>query len=318
MTELCNFVLNLNVDCVEFSPFGSVIACGLYQLIENERKGGVVLLKFDENRLKFENFYESSGVFHLKYLQNSSKLITATADGHLNLLDSKFSRLSKTAHTILTDKMLLSADLRFSSGDLHKFVASDSDGHLHTGVVESQAFEKLDSWRAHQLPDSQASCEVWCSSFSHWNSEILFSGADDCKWKLWDTRDLHAAKISNGYHKAGVISVCCHPTKENYLLTGSYDDFLCLWDLRTVKNPLLDINLGGGVWKIKFRPKDPSKILCACMYNGWALLNDDDLSIKQTVNIDGSLLYGVDWSPDSDNFFVCCTFYDRTVRIFQT
>jgi diphthine methyl ester acylhydrolase len=46
--------------------------------------------------------------------------------------------------------------------------------------------------------------------------------------------------------------VCCiaqNPVEGNMLLTGSYDEFLRVWDMRLMKKPVneISINLGGGV-----------------------------------------------------------------------
>ena len=70
-------------------------------------------------------------------------------------------------------------------------------------------------------------------------------------------------------HDAGVCSISSHPTIQHLLVTGSYDENILVWDNRFMKVPVSEINTGGGVWRLKWHPSDPSRILAACMYNGF-------------------------------------------------
>lgn len=324
MTELCSEKLSLNVDCLEFSNFDpSIFACGLYQLFENERKGGICLMKFQQetNSIKYLSTIESNGVFNVKWITDRPNLLSAEADGCLNVYDTVedcFLKVSKNLS--LTENMLLNLDITRTN---EKFVASDNKGYLYHGVIENSSDIRLiDSWPVDMNQSPYCSNEVWCCSYSLYNNNILYSGSENCTWKVWDIRgDLKKPSLFNKFHKAGVVSVVPYPLDENCLFTGSYDDTVCVWDVRNIKIPTWDLNLGGGVWKVKFNPDQPSKILCACMYNGWAILKYDSnggLSCELNKCIEEKLLYGVDWCPDNSSYFVCCTFYDNTVRLFKT
>ena len=78
---------------------------------------------------------------------------------------------------------------------------------------------------------------------------VLYSGADDCTFKSWDSRvpdsDGAAALFSNRKtHTAGVTTISSHPTAEHLLLTGSYDEHIRCWDSRNPSCPLLTTQVG--------------------------------------------------------------------------
>eukprot|EP01038_Epipyxis_sp_PR26KG_P014248 gene14248-19121_t len=98
---------------------------------------------------------------------------------------------------------------------------------------------------------------VWITSFDRFSRNIVLSGGDDCKFKLWDLNkydnevDLKPFHISS-IHSAGVTSAQWHPYKPYLFITGSYDENIAIWDQRYLKNPIKIINTGGGVWRTKW------------------------------------------------------------------
>jgi WD40 repeat protein len=84
---------------------------------------------------------------------------------------------------------------------------------------------------------------------------VLYSGADDCTFKGWDTRTPcssssagtldsdpapeQAPIFSNRRaHGAGVCCISSHPRKPQLLVTGSYDEAVRLWDMRNMQRPI--------------------------------------------------------------------------------
>ncbi|KAF5758870.1 putative transcription factor WD40-like family [Helianthus annuus] len=98
------------------------------------------------------------------------------------------------------------------------------------------------------------------------------------------------------------MGVCCiakSPHDPNTLFTGSYDENLRVWDVRSISRLVNEtsINLGGGVWRIKNHSVVPRLILAACMHNGFAIVKVDGNEVKvvETYNKHDSLAYGADW-----------------------
>ena len=101
-------------------------------------------------------------------------------------------------------------------------------------------------------------------------------------------------------HDAGVCSIASHPMWENVLATGSYDENVFLWDTRNMRAPTATFHTGGGVWRLKWHPSKAEKLLAACMYNGFRLL---DCGCEEKPNMlsimsyekHKSIAYGADW-----------------------
>ena len=130
------------------------------------------------------------------------------------------------------------------------------------------------SWVAHEY-------ELWIVSFDTHDSNVLYSGADDCKFKGWDLRAGRQGPRSSTFvsseHSMGVCSIQSHPSRSHVLATGSYDETLRIWDTRALgRGPLLVASheLGGGLWRVRWNPHTArhDSILCCAMHNGFAAL----------------------------------------------
>ncbi|CAJ0593097.1 unnamed protein product [Cylicocyclus nassatus] len=60
----------------------------------------------------------------------------------------------------------------------------------------------------------------------------------------------------------------------NTILTGSYDQHIHLFDLRQTKEPLRIEETAGGVWYIEDVQTHENRHVAACMYGGWAILDE--------------------------------------------
>lgn len=120
----------------------------------------------------------------------------------------------------------------------------------------------------------------------------------------------------------GVCSIQSHPLREFIFCSGSYDENVILWDQRHLRQPLREIPTGGGVWRLKWHPRDSNLLLAACMHNGWKVIDIDaglgDEIIADYFSPHESLAYGVDWClwPGTEHssrvYHICsCSFYDH-------
>ena len=128
------------------------------------------------------------------------------------------------------------------------------------------------------------------------------------------------------HFSAGVTSLLSDVYRENTLYSGSYDENLLSWDIRSLRNPLATLGMGGGVWRIRQIPLDvnkssDSKILgTACMHDGFKLINVEENKVVIHYQEHQSLAYGVDLrlSKDSQKHTVAsCSFYDHLLKIWD-
>ncbi len=96
-------------------------------------------------------------------------------------------------------------------------------------------------WQGHDL-------EAWAASTDYWNSSIIYSGGDDCAFKVWDTRQgVDAPAWANRKaHGAGVCCISSSPLQQHAVVTGSYDERARLWDLRMPSRPVQVTEVRGG------------------------------------------------------------------------
>ncbi|KAL8269342.1 hypothetical protein Esti_006732 [Eimeria stiedai] len=165
-------------------------------------------------------------------------------------------------------------------GNSHCIAATCSDGSA--AVVSDLEFLSA-RWKAHEA-------EAWSLAISpSSNGNVVATGADDCKLRLWDMRAncgrpavdkpittssssgsssssdtnahsssssrrgrarLHAENAKS--HGMGVTALSFIPHAESLLLTGCYDGIVRCFDLRTLKIPLYELGASGGLWRLRW------------------------------------------------------------------
>ena len=224
---------------------------------------------------------------------------------------------------------------------LTRVVSSYSKGSLavhnvncSSGVIQ---LEEMQRWNAHTLFGCAA--EVWTVCFAnnqHYNTyaDTVISGGDDCKMKTWDLRMFQKPTSVRTDFEAGVTTASYHPSLEHIFAVGSYDEGVRIWDMRKISarsEPLANINVGGGVWRIKWHPKDVNRMLVGAMHGGCRLVevsgiqssSTDDFDVNACVTEEftahDSMAYGADWIYCENQSFeaaASCSFYDRQAFIW--
>ncbi|KAK2992214.1 hypothetical protein RJ640_005701 [Escallonia rubra] len=77
---------------------------------------------------------------------------------------------------------------------------------------------------------------AWSVDFSRTEPSMLVSGSDDCKVKIWCTKQ--EASVLSIDMKANICSVKYNPGSSNYVAVGSADHQVHYYDLRNVSQPL--------------------------------------------------------------------------------
>jgi WD40 repeat protein len=218
----------------------------------------------------------------------------------------------------------------------------DVDTNSNSSALE---IEETHRWNAHELFGYPS--EVWTVCFAsnrHYNTyaDTVISGGDDCKMKLWDVRlcgisNPKPVTVKTGF-EAGVTGVSYHPTLEHIFAVGSYDEEVRIYDMRKLSGePLGKVNVGGGVWRIKWHPKDASRILVGAMHGGCRLVDVPNIELASPsssisdhtecmMNIvkefteHKSMAYGADWVCGENGDFeaaASCSFYDCQAFIWD-
>lgn len=124
-------------------------------------------------------------------------------------------------------------------------------------------------------------------------------------------------KLKTSKRDSGITSI--HSYNENTIMCGSYDENLCVYDTRSMKFAMQELNLNGGVWRIKPSKINKNIFLVACMYKNFAIVEyTNELSLIGEYNEHSSICYGCDWSKEVSNdwqFFASCSFYDHKLSL---
>ena len=107
-----------------------------------------------------------------------------------------------------------------------------------------------------------------------------------------------------------------------------------------MKQPVNQLSLGGGVWRVKWAPYGGRTMLmaAACMHSGFKIVDwDDEKGIIATYSGHDSLSYGIDWclhkdfskskpltdvedtdcSVSDQAMLASCSFYDHSLHLWS-
>lgn len=322
------------LDCVEPIPTRSVApsfdaVVGAYTLTEGQdRIGGLYHVRCDasDKHLDAINFAPSPAVLDTRVVSFSHSnatdivVLTACADGNLRCHDfPSLKTLWTFSHgTMITSLSVIAPSMKNASISV---TFSDSAGGVAL-VVASRAGCSL-IW-ASNCDTPVHSAEAWTVDSA--DASLLISGGDDGYLCATDLRTTSTAWKKRAHDSVGVTTVV-HCDVE--LWTGGYDDHVRIWDHRKMRVPLAEKNLGGGVWRLKFHPRDPSTILAACMYDGFKVLerkssNDDCIDIRTEYRKHESIAYGAAWLSNgngtgnmSGSLALTASFYDKSLRLWN-
>ncbi|KAL9932050.1 hypothetical protein V8E36_009111 [Tilletia maclaganii] len=161
-------------------------------------------------------------------------------------------------------------------------------------------------WLAHEH-------EAWIAAWDRTSPapDVVWSGGDDCVLKGWDVRT--AVKKGSGRKGArervpifstrrgfdgGVTAIQSSHLRPHLWAVGSYDGHLRLFDARSTRTPLQTLDVGGGIWRTKWHPHDPARLLLGCMHNGFQVVHvgpEAEVEVVRRFEGHASLAYGCDW-----------------------
>jgi diphthine methyl ester acylhydrolase len=310
---------------------------GMYELEEStgKRHGQLALFSLSgDKKASFVDTFElpGEGVLDCKWKPSKCKddtlpnvLLSAHANGALctfSFDERKKLRLLSRSTELAEHGLALSVGW---SRDGRCAVASFHDGTVSRcrvdGADGSLCVEQ--AWPAHDM-------EAWSAAIDQHNDALMYSGSDDCRLRGWDARMLPTPTFTRRYDM-GVTTMEAHPSREHVLAVGSYDESVTVYDTRAIRSPLATVSTGGGVWRLRWHPSEPTRLLAACMRAGFAIVDVDFEQSSSHVSATLSephaseaLAYGADWSRANDNdgapsssVLAVCSFYDRLFSVWQ-
>ncbi|KAK9508792.1 hypothetical protein O3M35_006263 [Rhynocoris fuscipes] len=351
--KITTFTTELNADTTEWCPiadYSDLFVCGTYQLNETEktskfnqesvqRIGYLYLFQICEENVGFIRLLQKlsmPGILDCKWFRMKIEehifLAVVNAVGELRILEllkngnePYLNEVQLIKVTTESNTLLLSLDCScaITNNDV-KIIVSNSAGEVTLISYKDGSFVVDDCWKLHQF-------EAWIVAFNYWNTNVFFSGGDDCKLHCFDIR-VGRTTISNTTHTAGVTSMQMSPKQENTLVSGSYDEKILLWDIRNMKIPINSLDVGGGVWRLKWESKMGHEICASCMYFGSVVVNESNTEIIAEYKEHKSINYGIDWSLLSEekiyqnlnidkcedfkcNLITVCSFYDNLLSL---
>lgn len=194
----------------------------------------------------------------------------ATSTGSLEFfsLDANAEKLQSTSKHQICDENTLVLDLLWHPTKPDIIAVTLSDGT----VSVCQSNEGTHHWSSNSKITvtelATHSLEPWTLAFSP-DASRLFSGGDDAVLQSvqlsLDSDDADSQPVSTPLwtdrkaHQAGVTAIL--PLASDLLVTGSYDDNIRLLYAPSVgrKQVLAELNLGGGVWRLKMLDDDSSR-----------------------------------------------------------
>ncbi|KAF9437736.1 Diphthine methyltransferase [Entomortierella beljakovae] len=355
-----------SIEFCPFKNHSNLLVCGTYQLVKDESEDPPETtaptkdtsdsdsddeeVKTDKPMLRLGRLlvYNVQDVDDTHKLQNTARIETAAildmkwshqliggnptlgvadASGDLSLYrlsESQDLELVTKYQTNTEKKLALSLDWsnRVQADETPRIAVSLSNGDisiLDMDTASATLNEHL-SWHAHDM-------EAWIVGWNYHDTNLLYTGADDCRLKGWDLRmDCSFPTFVSKAHQMGVCSIQSNPHEEHILVTGSYDENVLIWDTRSMRQPLSTTETGGGVWRLKWHPTRKDILLTGSMHNGFHVLNYesswDSASIVSSFMEHESLAYGVDWSyastesEDKLPLVVSCSFYDHLIHLW--
>ncbi|KAI8097486.1 WD40-repeat-containing domain protein [Halteromyces radiatus] len=351
--SIISFDTVYSADSTEFCPFkdhSNYLACGTYQLTDEKdqqesriRKGKLYLFDVSciENSgnegtdlsLIQKQMIETPAILDMKWchslIDNDQVLGVADSIGGLTLYalqtsEDNVTNFVQKQHIQVTEdhsNLCLSLDWstrRFPESTSTQCIVSHSNGDLSLVSNNNSEWQVMESWHAHDL-------EAWIAAFDYWDPHRIYSGADDMIFKGWDTRmGVETPIFSNRRHEMGVTTMQSNPHREYMLATGSYDEHIYLWDTRSIRQPIAKVHTeGGGIWRLKWHPTQPTTLLSASMHAGAFVIDTDQLMITSRFLDHESMAYGADWSyhssssGETDDLIASCSFYDHIMHLWK-
>ncbi|KAL7641621.1 UNVERIFIED_CONTAM: hypothetical protein RMT77_007494 [Armadillidium vulgare] len=345
-TKVCTNTF-YNADCIDFcpvEPYQNLFVVGNYELVikeekmtisedpviienkinenKSERLGKLYLYSWENEVLKTLQVINMPGILDVRWcshrLNDKILLGLVNAIGKLIIFTLEDGNcLKNLCEVSVTPNLALYLDWStlINPNNSPRITVSDSEGYFYIYLLQDMNLKLYSETKAHNY-------EAWITSFNCFNSNEVYTGADDCRFIGHDVRFRNTTFVSRE-HAAGVTSIQNSLWKDSLLFSGCYNGDLNSWDTRKMKYPVQKTNLGGGVWRLRCEPQREPLLLASTMHNGFQVIEIDSCDISNTIcnySKHESLAYGADWckATGNNNYLVgSVSFYDKLLTLWE-
>lgn len=189
---------------------------------------------------------------------------------------------------------------------------SDSEGVVAVHRAGESGWDEIGRWDVHGE-------EAWSVSVDA-TGRGVYSGGDDGSLVCNGIGEGERFRLQDAHGGVGVT--CVKREGEWGLWSGGYDDVVRIWDIRAMGRSLMEVGVGGGVWRVRVHPKDTEIVLLAAMYDGFKVLRRrEKLEVVAEYQGHESLAYGASWVAglDLERELVALTgsFYDHSLQLWS-
>ncbi|KAK6238616.1 hypothetical protein QUC31_004085 [Theobroma cacao] len=175
-------------------------------------------------------FHSANIVSSIEFNRDDELFATAGVSRRIKVFD--FSMVLNDQADVHCPVVEMSTRSKLSCLSWNKYSKNHIASSDYEGIVtvwDVQTRQSLMEYEEHEK-------RAWSVDFSRTEPSMLVSGSDDCKVKVWCTKQ--EASVLNIDMKANICCVKYNPGSSNYIAVGSADHHIHYYDLRNISSPL--------------------------------------------------------------------------------
>ncbi|XP_022758994.1 E3 ubiquitin-protein ligase COP1-like [Durio zibethinus] len=175
-------------------------------------------------------FHSANIVSSIEFDRDDELFATAGVSRRIKVFD--FSMVLNEPEDVHCPVVEMSTRSKLSCLSWNKYSKNHIASSDYEGIVTVWDVTTCQSLMEYEEHEKRA----WSVDFSRTEPSMLVSGSDDCKVKVWCTKQ--EASVLNIDMKANICCVKYNPGSSNYIAVGSADHHIHYYDLRNISSPL--------------------------------------------------------------------------------
>ena len=340
------YICEQNIDRIKFykndlkNPKINLLSAG-YHLDKNtqEKTGGIFFFNIDDDQklipLNNENILLDYGILDIKFSKNNL-IFTANSDYSYTIFDLINNSINKNylyTSEEKEQKKNITNDILEIDNSEEKIFFGTNDGNIFINDLKTQKNISTIN-KAHDYG-------IWSIKLLENNENIILTGGEDAKIKLWDLRSKNKnkeEKVNDKSYQSSInyIDILKFDLSKNILITGSYNEKIIFFDLRNFPKELKSIKTEHSSWDMKQTTLGNKNIILISSihegFNIWEIDNEKELEMKHVLRLPltkekdifhKSIVYGVDIKQNIDNEnnksvdILSCSFCDNLMMYWN-